>query len=99
MEWQPDDKKLAEAILYISKKSEGDESFGATKLNKLLFYSDFMAFGKLGEPITGQDYQKLEHGPAPRHLLPIQNALVQERAIRVEPVEYHGDSARHRTCR
>ena len=70
--------------------SEGDDSFGATKLNKLLFYSDFMAFAKFGEPITGQDYQKLEHGPAPCHLLPVQNSLVQERAIRVEPVEYHG---------
>src|SRR5687767_3702503 len=67
----PDDSKLAELILFIAHRSECDERFGAVKLNKLLFFSDFLAYGRLGSSITGQDYQKLQHGPAPRKLLPV----------------------------
>lgn len=69
------DKKLGELILYIAKESEGDEPFGATKLNKLLFFSDFLAFSQFGESITAQAYQKLEHGPCPRRLIPVMQAL------------------------
>lgn len=69
------DRKMAELILYISVRSEGDEHFGATKLNKILFYADFIHYGKTGESITGQTYQRLEMGPAPRRLLPIRREL------------------------
>ena len=67
----PDDQKLRELILFISARSEGDETFGATKLNKLLFFADYLAYRQLGKSITGQEYQKLDNGPAPRRLLPI----------------------------
>jgi hypothetical protein len=67
----PDDRKLKELILFISRRSERDPNFGATKLNKLLFFADFLAYAKLGHSITGQDYQKLPNGPAPRRLVPI----------------------------
>src|SRR6266487_3415423 len=48
------DEKLRELILHICIRSEDDEAFGAVKLNKLLFFSDFHAFLRLGKPITGQ---------------------------------------------
>jgi len=67
------EEKLAELILYVCHKSEADERFGATKLNKILFYSDFAAYRQLGQPITGADYQNLEEGPAPRKLPPIRS--------------------------
>jgi hypothetical protein len=38
---RPDDEKLRELILYVSTLSENDPNFGAAKLNKLLFYTDF----------------------------------------------------------
>jgi hypothetical protein len=57
--------------LLIATRSEGDEPFGAVKLNKLLFYADFFAYVKFGECITGQEYQKLAQGPAPRRMLPV----------------------------
>jgi hypothetical protein len=41
------DQKFRELILYIARESERDEHFGATKLNKILFYSDFWAYRKL----------------------------------------------------
>lgn len=70
-----DEAKFAEMVLYAAEKLDGDPSFGATKLNKVLFFSDFFAYQELGKPISGAEYQKLPHGPAPRRLLPVQRAL------------------------
>ena len=50
------DKKLKELVLYIAQKSEDDPSFGATKLNKILFAADFYFFGQTGRSITGASY-------------------------------------------
>jgi hypothetical protein len=68
---RPDDEKLRELILYVSTLSENDPNIGATKLNKLLFYTDFLAYQKFGSAITGQEYQALRQGPAPKRLRPI----------------------------
>lgn len=78
------DRKLAELVLFISERSEGDPHFGAGKLNKLLFYSDFAAYRLFGKSITGQQYQKLASGPAPCRLVAVRDALVarHELAIR-----------------
>ena len=78
MKFEPrkdDDEKLRELTIYIACKSQQDPKFGATKLNKILFYADFLAYVKLGESITGAEYQKLGKGPAPRRLLPIQERM------------------------
>ena len=70
-----DEAKLAELILYVSQKCATDPKFGATKLNKLLYLSDFLSFGNCGEPITGVEYQHLRLGPAPRRLVPVRDSL------------------------
>ena len=71
-----DSTKFREIVLYISKRSEDDRSFGATKLNKLLFYMDFDSYRLLGSPITGATYQHLAEGPAPRQLLTERDNLI-----------------------
>lgn len=58
-------QRLRELILFVAERCENDTNFGLTKLNKILFYCDFMAFAKLGGPITGIPYNKLQFGPAP----------------------------------
>jgi uncharacterized phage-associated protein len=58
-------ERLRELILYIAAKSEGDPHFGATKLNKLLFYADFISFAKSGRPLTDAQYKKHPYGPVP----------------------------------
>ncbi|MGO9056234.1 MAG: Panacea domain-containing protein [Candidatus Binataceae bacterium] len=82
------DLKLRELILYLSVLSEGDEFFGATKLNKLLFYVDFLSFRATGKAITEQEYQALPQGPAPRRLLPAMDSLKDSGSliVRHEPV-------------
>ena len=66
MEWQSHNK-FREPLLYVAHKSERDPSFGATKLNKLLFIADFLSYAKAGKSITGQPYVKLKNGPAPKN--------------------------------
>jgi hypothetical protein len=80
---RPDDEKLRELILYIATRCEGDPYFGKTKLNKILFYADFAAYAELGEPITGQDYMRLPHGPAPRRMKPMLEAMAFAEEIEV----------------
>jgi len=77
-------RKFRELLLYIAQRSSDDPLYGATKLNKLLFYCDFLAYGQLGRSLTGARYQKLPHGPAPRQLIPVQRELEQEGAVRIQ---------------
>ena len=86
----PDDKRLQELILFIASRSRDDERFGSIKLNKLLFYSDFLAYVKLGRSITGHEYQKLDHGPAPRRMLPILKEMVGAHDLAIEKRDYYG---------
>jgi hypothetical protein len=86
----PNNKKLAELMLYVAEKSERDPRFGATKLNKILFYSDFLMYWKTGLSITGQEYMKLEKGPAPRRLLPVQKKLLASCHAVLKETDYYG---------
>jgi len=79
-----DEDKLAELILYISQKCATDPKFGAIKLNKLLYLSDFLSFGNWGEPITGVQYRHLRMGPAPTRLIPVRDALEKNRKLVVQ---------------
>lgn len=76
-------RKFKELLLYVAQKSLDDPHFGATKLNKILFYSDFLAYGQLGHSITEATYQRLNHGPAPVHLRPAERELEEEGAAEV----------------
>ena len=91
-----DADKLRELVLHISRQSEGDPCFGAIKLNKILFYADFLAYRNFGRPITGAEYQKLEHGPAPRQLKPLCDRMKREGALAVRKAEF-GGYMQHRT--
>jgi hypothetical protein len=86
----PSDRRLAELILYVARVCEGDESFGSTKLNKILFLADFLAYRKLGASITGAEYQRLPFGPAPRRLKPVLEALVQSGAAAIRTQDRFG---------
>lgn len=85
-----EDTKLKELIIYLSVLSEGDKNFGATKLNKLLFYCDFMAFLRFGKSITGHDYQALPQGPAPKRMKPILEQMKKSGEIGIREEAVHG---------
>ena len=81
-------EKFRELMLLVAKLSEGDPRFGATKLNKLLFYMDFGSHHLLGKPITGATYQHLPAGPAPRELLPVREFMIDTGALSIEQRPY-----------
>ncbi len=53
---------LKNVILYFIEKENGVYK---TMMNKLLFYSDFLAYKRYGIGITGLSYQALQFGPVP----------------------------------
>ena len=91
---RPDDAKLRELVLLIATLSEGDKPFGKVKLNKHLFFADFLAYLMFGKSITGHLYQRLPAGPAPRSLLRVVPGLCKpaqsdpDIAVRID--DYYG---------
>lgn len=84
------DERFRELILYLAHTSESDPKFGSTKLNKLLFFCDFLAFRSLGHSITEQEYQKLPYGPAPRAIKPVCQKLLDAGDCVVRHEDHHG---------
>jgi hypothetical protein len=89
-----DDEKLKELILFIASRSEDDANFGSTKLNKLLFYADFLAYVKLGEAITNHAYMRLPNGPAPKAMLPILKRMISAKSLAIKERDHHGKTQR-----
>lgn len=83
-----DEAKFRELVLYIADKSAGDPRFGAVKLNKILYYSDFEAFRQLGDSITGATYRKFSEGPAPLQMLQQRRVLLDSGAATLEHRPY-----------
>lgn len=90
------DERLRELIIYVSQRSQDDPTFGATKLNKILYYADFLAYRLFGEPITGSEYQRLTWGPAPKYLRPLRDSMEEARELAIEVRRFH-NADQHRT--
>lgn len=73
----PDPERTAQLISYLAEKVSEGEVF-TTKLNKLLFYCDFLHFKKTGISITGNSYQAIQKGPVPAHYEDLYNKLYDE---------------------
>jgi hypothetical protein len=89
--------RLRQMILYIAQKCEGAEHFGAVKLNKILWKSDFDAYAARRRPVTGRPYQRLRLGPAPKEMVPVRDRMVESGEIRFEMIDYGDDVIEHRT--
>lgn len=86
-------RKFRELLVYIADKTRDDLTFGSIKLNKVLYYVDFGAYRLLGRPITGATYHKLPAGPGPRELLAERQALVDQKALDLQVVPYFAGSS------
>jgi uncharacterized phage-associated protein len=86
-----DERKLTELIVHVAEQLMTDSFGGATKLNKVLYFADFAHVRKHGRPLTGAEYFKLPHGPAPRRMKPIRERLVSTRQaeLRAEQLVGH----------
>jgi Protein of unknown function (DUF4065) len=85
-----DPAKFNELIVYIATRLGPEAALGRVKLAKLLMQSDFGAYERRGQPITGATYEKWEHGHLPRELLLAQRDLEAREDIATEAVDYYG---------
>lgn len=85
-----DANKMEQLLLYVAEESSGDPKFGKTKLNKILFYIDFLAYGILGRPVTGAEYQRRPYGPVPRQIVSARNAILARRDAVIESTDWFG---------
>jgi uncharacterized phage-associated protein len=84
------EEKFAELLLCVAKRTAGDSTVGSSKLNKLLYFAEFSSVRMTGMPITGVEYQRLDNGSAPRRLLPIRGALIQDGAAELQHATVFG---------
>jgi len=80
--FQPD--KLKELLHYLIHKTALKHNVGKTVLFKLLYFSDFNFYKANYTSITGEEYRKLDHGPAPSHFDQTVKELVEEGRIKVK---------------
>ena len=83
-------RKLKELIVYVAQESQEDPHFGAVKLNKILYYADFLSYGENGASITGASYMPLQEGPAPRQMVPALNELLADGDLEIEKRSHWG---------
>lgn len=86
----PDEEKLAELILYVAERCSEDADFGATKLNKILHASDFLAYAMFGKPITGTEYFRLDRGPSARRMMPVRAYLEANDRLAIQKTQRFG---------
>ena len=85
-----DARKFREFVLYVAEKAADDPYFGAVKLNKILFFSDFLAYAVLGRPVSGAVYEKQNHGPVPREMLSIRQQLIENHEAALQERQHLG---------
>lgn len=85
-----DYNKLLNVFLFFAKNV--DELF-KTKLNKLLFYVDFIAYREHGKSITGLRYTHLDYGPVPDKYEMLIGIMMEEHVLNeIEKVYRSGTS-------
>jgi DNA-binding transcriptional regulator YiaG len=86
---KPSLDKLAEMVVYFSEKMEPFK----TKMNKLLFYADFLMFKESCFSISGTRYKAINLGPAPNNYQSIFEYLCNREEIEVKTTEVSGGYA------
>ena len=91
---QFDRDKFKSLLHYVIWQTGDRDGFGATKLYKVLWFSDARAFMLSKEPITGETYIREKYGPLPRHAQSIIHEMEEEGAIRVWNDRYYNKPLR-----
>lgn len=71
-------------MLYLAHENRDSDTFGLTKLSKLLYYCDTRSFVRTGKSITGSDYLREKRGPLPRHLYEVMREMKAEGTVKIE---------------
>jgi hypothetical protein len=87
-----DRQKFKSLVHYICWKCDDPSQLGSTKLNKILWYAETLAFLNFGVSMTGAKFVKRQFGPAPTAIMPILNELENEKVLLVREASFYGYS-------
>jgi len=80
------EQKMRDLVHYICWKCDEPSQLGATKLNKILWFVDTLAYRTAGAPVTAATYVKLQYGPVPRNIRRVIDELcVEGKIVKREP--------------
>lgn len=85
-----DKNKLANVLHYIISEIGGKSNVGKTVLYKLLYFADFDYYEHYEEKLTGEQYRKIDNGPAPSHFDKIIEQLEKKGKIVEEKIDRPG---------
>lgn len=80
-----DREKFKRLVHYVIARCGEKQGFGATKLNKVLWFADARQYVTSGRAITGAEYTRQQFGPVPRQIMQVRDELVAEGKIRITP--------------
>ena len=75
-------EKYKNAILYFVRHCN-NQYLGETKLNKLLYYLDFLNYRDRGSSVTGDEYYHMQYGPIPSSMETIMSVLCENKKLEV----------------
>jgi hypothetical protein len=78
-----DREKFKRLVHYVVWKAGERPGVGATKLNRVLWFSEVRTYTLTGKPITGATYIREKFGPVPKQFVPIRQELEREGKIKV----------------
>ena len=81
---KPSLDKFAEMVLFFS----WELSPMKTKLNKLLFYADFMHFKKTGFSISGVSYKAIQMGPVPNNFQSLYEYIANNEIVDIKNIAF-----------
>lgn len=81
-----DKRKYKALVHYICSKCLDPSKLGATKLHKILWLSDVLAYLNFNKPITNETYIKKDFGPFSSHLNNVIKELEQEKRLFVREI-------------
>ncbi len=84
---QLNERLYENAILYFIKYCN-NQYLGKTKLNKLLYYLDFISFRDTTKTVSGDSYVHQEYGPVPTHMDQVLTELKTKGIIETEAMPY-----------
>jgi hypothetical protein len=85
-----DRPKLKALVLYVIWRAGRREGFGATKLNKVLWFAEARHYMMYGKPITGETYIRKQYGPVPEHVGEVCKDLEKRSLISKVTEKHHG---------
>jgi len=87
-----DRDKFSRLVHYVICKAGNKPGFGATKLNKVLWFAEARHYMLTGKPITGETYIRQKYGPVPKDIRSVTADLKDRGLIQIfDPKqEYEG---------